>query len=100
MIERRIKEREIENRVPINMYPVTSAIRIKDNSRQLLVMNDRPQAGQSLKNGTIEVIQNSRTYFMDNKGLGEQLDEKEGYEGVHTRNTYYVGLLSANDTHT
>jgi len=60
------------------MYPVTSAIKIKDHYHQLLVMVDRPQAGQSLKDGTIELIQNSRTNFLDGKGLGERLDEMQG----------------------
>jgi len=36
-----------------NMYPVTSAIYVRDpaSDLQLTVMNDRPQAGTSLKDG-------------------------------------------------
>lgn len=39
---------------------------------------------------------------MDGKGLQEGYNELEdsSLEGVHTHNTYYLGLLDSNDTHT
>ena len=62
-----------EHRVEENMYPVTSAIKIIDNerNRQLLVMNDRAQAGQSINEGEIFLVQNRRLNSMDGKGLQE-----------------------------
>ena len=38
-------------------------------------MNDRSQAGSSLKDGRIELLQNRRCNFEDYKGLVETLDE-------------------------
>ena len=86
-----------ENKVAENVYPVTSAIRIYDTNTtaQMFVMNDRPQGGLSLTDGAIELIQNRRVLTMDSKGLGEKLNEVESGEGLHTKNTYYVGLLDS-----
>ena len=105
-------------RVAENLYPLTSAIRIYDNPlcnqsaqnssspanatlvpcsdtfnvKQMFVTVDRPQGGQSLQDGEIEIIQNRRISTLDNKGLGESYNELENGEGIHTNNTYFVGL--------
>lgn len=64
-------------KIESNMYPVTSAIRINDKYSSMFVVVDRPYAGSSLQNGTIELIQNRRLLHDDNKGTGETLDDIE-----------------------
>jgi hypothetical protein len=81
-------------RLTENMYPLTSAIRIEDNNstRKMFVSVDRPQGGTSLGEGEIEIMQNRRITTYDGKGLGESYNEVENGEGIHTNNTYFVGL--------
>lgn len=76
-----------------NFYPVTSAITIQDmdNDMQLTVMNDRSQAGASLYDGRIELMQNRRSNFDDWRGLDEKIDEKDSDgNGVPVQASYYV----------
>ena len=81
-----------------NTYPLTSAMRIydKNSERQMFVTVDRPQGGTSLTKGSLEVFQNRRISTLDNKGLGESYNELENGEGIHTNNTYYLGLMPTN----
>ena len=53
----------------------------------MTVMNDRPQGGSSLENGTIELMQNRRMMADDGKGAGVPLDEYE----IPTRSYYGRG---------
>jgi hypothetical protein len=39
-----------------NYYPLTTAIKIKDERKQLTVIVDRPEGGASLKDGEIEIM--------------------------------------------
>lgn len=48
-----------------------------DGSRFFTVMNDRSQGGSSLKDGTIEFMQNRRIPADDSRGMGEWVDEKD-----------------------
>lgn len=41
----------------------------------MTVMNDRAQGGSSIENGTIELMQNRRLFYDDDRGLNEPLDE-------------------------
>ena len=80
---------------------MTSAIRIKDptSDEMMFVTVDRPQGGFSLSNGSIELMQNRRILTHDGKGVGETDNEvTEKGEGVHTRNVYFVGLVTGKDT--
>lgn len=41
-------EAPLENEVNQNLYPVTKMIRIKDSEQEMIIINDRSQAGSSL----------------------------------------------------
>jgi hypothetical protein len=64
-MEKRVINPEASNfRVPINYYPIDSAIAMRDQNGshlQVTVMNDRPQGGSAdLEKGSIEIMQNRR----------------------------------------
>lgn len=72
-------------------------MRIHDPSgKTLFATVDRPQGGMSLADGEIEIFQNRRISTLDNKGLGEGYNEVEDGEGIHTNNTYYIGVMETN----
>lgn len=64
---------------------MTTAVSIKDDKRQLLVVTDRAQGATSLTSGTIELMQHRRIPTRDKKGMGESLDE-----AYSVKNTYYI----------
>ena len=80
-------------KVSANYYPVNTAIAIRDSDSglQMTVMNDRAQGGSSIENGTIELMQNRRLFYDDNRGLNEPLDEmdKNG-KGIDVNALYRV----------
>jgi hypothetical protein len=45
----------------------------------MTILNDRTQAGTSLRDGTIEIMQNRRMTGDDEKGMAEGLDEYTDY---------------------
>lgn len=65
--------------ITANFYPVVSAIQIADESKgkTLTVLNDRSQAGTSLENGKVQLMQNRRLFVDDARGLSETLDEHD-----------------------
>jgi len=79
--------------VTANFYPVTSSIQISDQMKTLTVMNDRSQAGTSLENGKIQLMQNRRIFADDSRGVGEPLNQvdDEG-RGIRIKATYYAEL--------
>jgi len=102
-----MQERQLDHRptwdlktrakVPSNYYPVCSAIAIRDliHPWQMTVLPDRSQGGSSLRHGRIELMQNRRLYYDDDKGLDEPLDEtnkKDGL-GITVPATYRVQLF-------
>jgi Glycosyl hydrolases family 38 C-terminal domain len=60
-----------------NFYPVVSAIAIVDEktNTELVVMNDRSQAGSVIKDSRIELMMNRRTLRDDSRGVVEKIDE-------------------------
>jgi alpha-mannosidase len=60
-----------------NYYPVDAAIAIRDSTRQLTVLTDRPQGGSSLRSGEVELMLHRRLLYDDFKGVSEKLDETE-----------------------
>ena len=68
---------ETDMKVSANYYPINTAIAIRDSDSgvQMTVMNDRAQGGSSIENGTIELMQNRRLFYDDDRGLNEPLDE-------------------------
>lgn len=79
--------------VTANFYPVTSAIQIRDEKKTFTVMNDRSQAGTSLENGKIQLMQNRRLFADDNRGVAEPLNQQDSqFRGIRVKATYYAEL--------
>ena len=83
-----------------NYYPVTSAISIFDTKskkdlRELLVVNDRPMGGSSLRPGQVELMHNRRMYTHDGLGVDEDYMEIDNQtnRGIQVKITYYVQLI-------
>jgi hypothetical protein len=62
----------------------------------MVIMNDRPQGGTSMTNGSIELMMNRRMLVRDGYGIGETLNEYDNpfsniaYDtGIKTRFTFY-----------
>jgi len=88
--------------VTANYYPINSAISVKESSadatskRQFTVMNDRPQGGSALYDGTIEFMQNRRMAADDGKGVVEVLNETNADgQGIRVPATYYAQVFDA-----
>ena len=85
-----------QQNVTSNYYPITSAISIRDPKTgvAMTVMNDKTQGGSSLREGTIELMQNRITPADDNKGQDDRLIEKDQYGNtIRVRSTYYVQIF-------
>jgi hypothetical protein len=86
--------------VSMNYYPINSAISLKEvgSDRQFTVLNDRSQGGSSLQSGRIELMQHRRVPADDNKGVAENLNERdEDGNGIRVPASYYVQLSSKKD---
>jgi hypothetical protein len=68
-------------KVASNYYPVTSAISIIDERAklQMTVLNDRSQGGSVVQEGRIELMQNRRLFYDDDRGVDEVLNETDQY---------------------
>lgn len=58
-----------------NFYPLTAAMYIQDDERQLALLTERAQAGASLRSGQMEVMVHRRTMEDDFRGVAEPLNE-------------------------
>ena len=79
--------------VSSNYYPINSAIALRDTktNMQMTVMNDRSQGGAVIKNGAIELMQNRRLLFDDNRGVEEPLNETDSSgRGIEVNAKYFV----------
>lgn len=89
--------------VSSNYYPINSAIAIRDTVDeqapvQMTVMNDRAQGGSSIDNGSIELMQNRRLMYDDNRGLDEPLNETQPDGlGIAVDALYRVQLFDSSD---
>jgi len=93
-----------DQNISANYYPINSAIAMRntDNLKvtpkqdiQVTVMNDRAQAGSAtLQKGTIELIQNRRLIFDDDRGVDEPLNEidSDGY-GMKVNARYWLNIF-------
>ena len=65
----------------------------------MTVMNDRAQGGSVIENGAIELMQNRRLLFDDNRGVGEALNEtnKEG-RGIEVNAKYFIQIFNTDKT--
>jgi len=70
-----------------NYYPINSCIKIKDGSKELVVLNDRTQGGSSLQEGQIEIMIHRRILIDDLRGMGEPLNETDSYDDKGMRAT-------------
>jgi len=93
-----------DQNISANYYPVNSGIAMRDinSNLQATVINERSQAGAadlSMKNG-IEIIQNRRLIFDDDRGVGEPLNEtdSDGY-GMQVNARYWLQIHDWNMTH-
>lgn len=102
-MQRRVKDKRPDynytthQSVASNYYPINSAIAIVDekNNLQLTVMNDRSQGGASISNGQIELMQNRRLYYDDDRGVEEALNETDAFgNGIVTHNSYKVHFFN------
>ncbi|XP_065217445.1 lysosomal alpha-mannosidase-like [Planococcus citri] len=88
--------------VSCNYYPLTSAISLKSNEKQVTVVTDRPQGGTSMTDGQLEVMLHRRLLYDDNFGVVEPLDEIAFGEGLVVRGKHTVQLnliASAAESH-
>lgn len=85
-----------------NYFPVDSAIIMRDQNQtnlQVTVMNDRAQGGSAdlTEKATIELMQNRRMMWDDQKGMEEPLNEQESIfdaeHGVHVNARYWVQIF-------
>lgn len=83
---------QIEN-ITANYYPVDSAIYVEGNGIRMTVLNDRAQGGSSLRDGTIELMQNRKIPADDHKGVGEWLMERDqNGQGMKVKASYQMLL--------
>ena len=52
-------------------------IRIKDTEEQMVIINDRTQAGTSLEQGSIDLLIQRQMSSDDHKGMEEGINEQE-----------------------
>ncbi|CDW86560.1 lysosomal alpha-mannosidase [Stylonychia lemnae] len=84
---------EIKSILPANLYPINSAIFIEnpDKTSQMIVMNDRPQAGSAFIDGRIELIFDRRIATTDGLGNGQGHQETYGDGGLRrSANRYWL----------
>ena len=87
--------------VSSNYYPINSAIALRDTktNMQMTVMNDRSQGGAVIKNGAIELMQNRRLLFDDNRGVEEPLNETDSQgRGIEVNAKYFVQIFDTQKT--
>lgn len=65
--------------VTVNYYPINTAISVVDSKTKfkMTVMNDRSQGGSVLEDGRIELMQNRRLFYDDDRGVEESLNETD-----------------------
>ncbi|XP_037710586.1 lysosomal alpha-mannosidase [Drosophila subpulchrella] len=80
-----------------NFYPVTSRIALQDESKRLVLLNDRSQGGASLEDGALEMLIHRRHLFNDGGGVGEALNETQYGKGLIARGKLYLVLDSVQD---
>jgi hypothetical protein len=90
----------MNNNRSLNFYPVTSAIAMRDSKNsgtQVVVMNDRTQAGAVGVDGnaTIELIHHRRLIQDDWKCLEEALNERDDtMYGIKVNAKYYLQIFN------
>ena len=76
-----------------NFYPVTSYISIKDKNNgknKITLFTDRPQGGSGFLPGSVSLTLQRMSYGTDNKGLTENMYEKESMKSDDFRTTHLI----------
>jgi len=84
---------ETENiTIGANFYPVTTSISIKDenNKNKVSVFTDRAVTGTGYIPGSIILILQRKSYSSDNKGIPENLYEKESMNSDNFKTTHLI----------
>ena len=92
---------QTDMKVSANYFPVNSAIAVRDQNQhvQMTVMNDRSQGGSSLQPGAVELMQNRRLMYDDNRGVGEALNEENSEMlGIAVNAKYFVQIFDYTKT--
>eukprot|EP00825_Cyclidium_porcatum_P038115 TRINITY_DN4351_c0_g1_i4.p1 TRINITY_DN4351_c0_g1~~TRINITY_DN4351_c0_g1_i4.p1 ORF type:complete len:797 (+),score=127.41 TRINITY_DN4351_c0_g1_i4:666-3056(+) len=81
-----------------NFFPVNKMITINDTNNQVTVINDRSQAGTSLKSGQIELMIHRRLFSDDGHGVNQDLNEfnENGIGGLEQKVRHWI-VFSDND---
>jgi len=92
-----------DQNISANYYPVGSGIAMRDinSARQVTIVNERAQAGSAnLIPNSIELIQNRRLLYDDNRGVGEALNETgpDGY-GLQINARYWLQIHDRSTSH-
>jgi hypothetical protein len=103
MVERNIRKLMRDDQTFAgNMYPITSAIAMRDikgSNTQVTVMNDRAQAGAAdmSDTSTIELMQHRRILRDDLKGVAEYLNETDTFDdyGLQVNARYYMQIFNS-----
>jgi hypothetical protein len=87
-----------------NFYPVNSAISIKSNDTSLeenpiwmTVLTDRAQSASSLRSGEVEFLIDRRTFFDDDRGVEEPLNETVSGKPIIVETYHHVVLGHASE---
>lgn len=69
--------RERLDKIPLqgNYYPVPTGIFIEDDNTRLTLLTGQPLGGSSLNSGQIELMQDRRLSFDDDRGLGQGIHD-------------------------
>ena len=60
-------------------------------------MNDKSQGGSVIEHSRIELMQNRRLYYDDERGVGEPLNETDSYgNGITVHATYHMQFFNRN----
>ncbi|VDN03063.1 unnamed protein product [Thelazia callipaeda] len=82
-----------------NYYPINDRIFIRDSENQLTIFTDRSQGGSSLNDGEIEIMLHRRSFYDDNFGVGEALDEPgDTGKGLVVRGRHWLMLNNVQDS--
>ncbi|CDW76999.1 glycosyl hydrolases family 38 protein [Stylonychia lemnae] len=92
------QDKDYDLSAPQNFYPINSAIFIEDeeDQTQMIVINDRTQAGSGFREGSIELMYDRRILSSDSLGNPENLDERyEDGTPLRTNNKYYLRFTNS-----
>ena len=88
------------HQVASHFYPINSAIFIEDaqSKEQMVVMNDRPQAGSAYQSGRIELMIHRASNSNDDLGVNEPMREvTNDTKGINVSAKFYMAFTKNRD---